>query len=127
MTKDIIVLSISLFVLIAMVGGLLTFVYAGWNKPNVRQFTMDQFRVIVGLPTAGLFSVLVVAIFQVSAGNINIKMFGLEFSGAGGPVVMWIFAFLSIATMIGTLWDTKRPPPGQQAQSTERSTPPDPR
>ena len=110
-----------------MFGSLVALLYAGWDHPNVRQFTMEQFRVIVGLPTAGLFAFLVVAIFQVQAGNINIKMFGLEFSGAGGPVIMWIFAFLSIATMIGTLWDGKSPVPGPQAQSSERAVPADKR
>ena len=123
MTRDKIVLAISYCVLTVVFGSLVALLYAGWDHPNVRQFTMEQFRVIVGLPTAGLFAFLVVAIFQVQAGNIVIKMFGVEFSGAGGPVIMWIFAFLAIATMIGTLWNGTIPGAALQAQISEHSIP----
>jgi EamA domain-containing membrane protein RarD len=65
---------IGFIVLLAIVLALLALLYVGWDKENVRQFVMDQFKVIVCLPAAGLFAFLVVAIFQVSAGQIQFKI-----------------------------------------------------
>jgi hypothetical protein len=95
---------IAIFIVLAFFVTIAILVITQWKNPDVRNFVMSQFPVIVCLPTAGLFAFLVIAIFQVGTGQIQFKAFGLEFSGAAGPVIMWVLAFLVIATMIRLLW-----------------------
>jgi hypothetical protein len=99
-----IALIVGFLILLAFVSFLVYLVVTQWNDPGVHQFVTDHFRVIVCLPSAGLFAFVIVAIFQVSAGQIQFSAFGFQFSGAAGPVIMWILAFLAIGMMIKALW-----------------------
>jgi hypothetical protein len=42
-------------------------------------------------------ALVVLVVLEISAGPIQFEGFGLTFSGAAGPVVFWILAFLAIA------------------------------
>src|SRR5262245_31328231 len=100
-------LIIGCIILFLFVVVLLSLVLTGWGSDYVRQFVMDHFRVIVCLPTAGLFAFFIVAIFQImtrAEETVRYKVFGLEFEGPGGPITMWILAFLAIAIPIGMFW-----------------------
>jgi hypothetical protein len=95
---------IGIFIVLAVFLALAALVVTQWDNPEVHTFVMDQFRVIVCLPAAGLFAFLIIAIFQVAVGQMQFKAFGIEFAGAAGPVIIWILAFLAIARMIERLW-----------------------
>ncbi len=94
------------FIALAFVLALAALVITQWQNPEVHQLVMEQFRVIVALPAAGLFAFLVVTAFQVGAGPIDVEIFGFKFKGAGGPAIMWVIAFLASAMMIQVLWKT---------------------
>src|ERR1700736_633800 len=83
-------------ILLAFFGGLLTLLITQWNNPAIRQIVTEQIRVFVLLPAAGLFSIVIVALFQATSGNIKFEILTVKFEGAAGPIVMWIFCFLSI-------------------------------
>ena len=64
---------------------------------DLRKIFLNHFIIIIGLPLAALFSFIIVILFVVDVeGFVTFKMFGLEFSGPGGPVILWAVAFLSI-------------------------------
>jgi len=56
------------------------------------------------LPFAALAALCLVIVLEINSGKVEIKGFGFEFKGAGGPLVMWIFCFLAIAGAIKMLW-----------------------
>ena len=61
----------------------------------------------VALPGAGVFALLVVAIFQITSGNIEFKIgspLNVELSGGAGPILMWIIAYFVIAFSMYLLW-----------------------
>jgi hypothetical protein len=58
----------------------------------------------IGLPLAALATMGVVVILEINSGNIKFKGLGFEFEGTSGPIVLWIFVFLSIAGAIKLLW-----------------------
>ena len=93
-------------VALAFLAALAGLVISEWNNPEVHQLVVDQFRVIVALPAAGLFAFLVISAFQVGAGPIEVDIFGLKFKGAGGPAIMWVIAFLACVMGIQLLWKT---------------------
>ncbi len=71
------------------------FFYIG--LPEMRHILHENWMVIYGLPTAGAITFSVVFIlFTGEEGLVQFKVFGLEFSGPGGPVVLWVFSFLSV-------------------------------
>jgi hypothetical protein len=83
---------------------LLAFVIGQWNNKNARQIVMDHLRATVGLPVAGVFSFLIVALFQSAVGQIQFQALGFQFSGASGPIIMWVFCFLAISGALRMLW-----------------------
>ena len=52
---------------------------------------------------ASLFIVLVCEVF--SRDKVKFKVLWLEFEGASGKVVLWVFCFLAITLAIYMLWD----------------------
>jgi hypothetical protein len=71
-----------------------------WND-----ITLEHLVCIVGLPWAAVASLVLVLILRTVAGNIELKVFGIEFRGASGPIIMWILCFLSIVLAITKTWD----------------------
>lgn len=65
---------------------------------------VERFPVIVALPTAAGISFLVVAYFRQVSGPVEFEAFGVKFKGRGGPAILWVVCFLSIAGAIKLLW-----------------------
>lgn len=81
-------------------GAVSTIYYEQW----VIQLAREHFAATVGLPFAALAALCLVIFLEITAGGVEIKGFGFEFKGAGGPIVMWISSFLAIAAAIKMLW-----------------------
>jgi hypothetical protein len=73
---------------------------AAWVIPMVQK----HFAAIVGLPFAALAALCLVILLELRSGPIRMKGMGFEFSGAGGPIIMWLFCFLAVASGIRLLW-----------------------
>jgi hypothetical protein len=89
---------------------LTVFIFApGFFKSD---FIFEHFAAIVGIPLAAIASFANVIYLERLYGNrydstdpsVHFKLFGLEFSGASGPIVMWALSFLSIILAIWLLW-----------------------
>ena len=80
-----------------------------WDNENFRRLLLDQFRVIVLIPVSALFSFVLISLFQTLSGNIEFDLLGLKFSGASGPVIMWVLSFSAIIWSIDKLWILKIP------------------
>ena len=78
------------------------FVTRGDEKWNTLFFS--QFKAIVGLPAAAAGAFIIVTLFRVSDGPIEMKGLGVEFKGASGPVILWILCFLAIVYAIHVTW-----------------------
>jgi hypothetical protein len=90
----------SAFGAVFLFGAVSTIYYEQW----VIQLAREHFAATVGLPFAALAALCLVILLEITAGSVEIKGFGFEFKGAGGPIVMWIFSFLAIAAAIKMLW-----------------------
>jgi hypothetical protein len=77
---------------------------------------------IIGLPCAVAASVVLVLLLRTVAGNIEVKLLGLEFKGAAGPIIMWIFCFLAITVAIAKTWDLKSTVQPSSMSSPQRSS-----
>ena len=60
----------------------------------------EHFAATAGLPLAMVAALVVVTLFRYQAGPIQFEVIGLKLSGAGGPIVMWVIVFLSMAFAI---------------------------
>jgi hypothetical protein len=45
-----------------------------------------------------------VSLLKVTSGPIEFEAIGFKFRGASGPIVLWVFCFLSIAVAFHLLW-----------------------
>jgi hypothetical protein len=76
------------------------------RDPDFYAVAVRHFPTVVGLPFAAIASLFIVTACRVVVGDkLNFKIFGLEFSGAGGPIALWVLCFLSMALAINTTWD----------------------
>src|SRR5271155_3998730 len=51
---------------------------------------LEHSPTMLGLPAAAIASLGLVLLLRTVAGPIKFKTLGLEFSGAAGPIIMWI-------------------------------------
>lgn len=80
-------------------------IYWTWQQEGwVKEVVQQHFPATVGLPLAALCAFLLVTVLQISAGKIEFEMLGFKFRGASGPIILWVIAFLSIASCIKLLW-----------------------
>ena len=93
-------------ILLIIVGILLVFVVQQWDNPEVHKLVMAHLQAAVGLPVAGVFAFLLVALFRTTEGRIRFEVVGLKFDGAAGPIIMWVLCFLAITVSIRMLWVT---------------------
>jgi hypothetical protein len=63
-----------------------------------------QFKAAVGVPLSALAALCLVFLFRVTSGAIEVKLLGLEFKGAAGPLIVWVIVFLAMIAGIQTLW-----------------------
>jgi hypothetical protein len=74
-------------------------------RDDVRLMMLSQHPgPFMALPGAGVFAFLVVAIFQIAHGNVEFKVGAFALTGAAGPILMWIVAYLAIAFSMYLLW-----------------------
>lgn len=69
-----------------------------------RKIVDEHVRAVVGVPMAAVSAFLVVFILESRAGTIEFEIFKVKFRGASGPVVLWVFTFLSFVLGIWLLW-----------------------
>ena len=80
----------------------------GIRRKEYYQISIKHFPTVVGLPMAAITSLFIVLVCDVIAGNtIKFKVWGLEFEGGSGQVILWVVVFLAIATAIKLLWEKK--------------------
>jgi hypothetical protein len=76
--------------------------------PPYRDRTMDyiltQPRMVIGVPFAGAMAAVVVLLLRTTEGPVEFEALGFKFRGASGPIVMWVFCFLSGVGAIRLLW-----------------------
>lgn len=70
---------------------------------TLAQLVESDPRLVLGVPWAGGASLVVILILRSSFGIAEFKMFGVEFKGASGPTVMWVFCFLAYALAMRVL------------------------
>jgi hypothetical protein len=75
-----------------------------FSAPWVIPMVQEHFPAIVGLPFAALAALCLVMLLELCSGPIRMKGLGFEFEGAGGPLVLWLFCFLAIASAIKLVW-----------------------
>ncbi|MEY6433036.1 hypothetical protein ABC977_11535 [Thioalkalicoccus limnaeus] len=63
-----------------------------------------HFAATIGLPLAAVAALFVVSIFEITTGKIEFEGLGFKFTGASGPVIMWVVCFLAISGAIALLW-----------------------
>jgi hypothetical protein len=95
---------VALVILASIIVALLVFVIGQWNNQEIRGIVVKNLQASVGLPVAGVFAFLVVALFRTTEGQIKFEALGLKFEGAAGPIIMWVFCFLAITISIRLLW-----------------------
>ena len=64
----------------------------------------NHMPVMLSLPVAGATSLIIVLFLGTVSGEIEFKMIGMEFKGASGPIVMWVFCYLAITLSIKLMW-----------------------
>ena len=65
----------------------------------------DHAAAMLGVPWAGGAAFIVVLLLRSSFGRIEYKILGMEFKGASGPIVLWVFCFLAEVLGIRLLWN----------------------
>ncbi|WP_370961978.1 hypothetical protein [Amycolatopsis sp. cg9] len=79
---------------------------ASWRQePWVRELLANHFPAIVGLPSAALASFLIIAAFEARFDRIKMRLGTfVEFTGAAGPIVLWILCFTAMSMGIKLVW-----------------------
>ena len=72
----------------------------GWISPLLN----EKPAVMLFVPLAALASFCNVLILKITDGPIEFEMIGMKFSGAAGPIIMWVISFLSMCLGIKMLW-----------------------
>ncbi len=66
----------------------------------------QRYAAMIQVPVnAGLAFGLICVLEIVSGEKMEFEALGVKFSGASGPVVLWVFAFLAITFATYLLWD----------------------
>ncbi|MET8995785.1 hypothetical protein [Amycolatopsis sp. Hca4] len=79
---------------------------ASWRRePWVMDLVDHHFPAIIGLPAAAVASFLIITAFESRFDKIKMKIGNLiEFSGASGPIVLWVLCFCAMASCIRIVW-----------------------
>jgi len=75
----------------------------GWITPLFK----THYVFFVGLPFAGFLAYFIVGTLENVRGNIEFEAVGIKFSGASGPIVLWVLVFLAIVIAIRLIWPLK--------------------
>jgi hypothetical protein len=86
---------------------MLLLLYQEWRNPELRNLVVERFPAVIGIPAAGVFSFLLVELFEKTAGTVKFEAFTIKFEGAAGPIIMWVFCLVTITMCIRALWPLK--------------------
>lgn len=82
--------------------------HLAWSMVTRSQWSVDLFQkhtaVSIALPICALTAYLLVTLLEIRSGPIRMKGWGLEFEGASGPIILWIFVFLAGTFGVWILW-----------------------
>jgi hypothetical protein len=88
------IVTLTLLLYGALLGGLAALV----GLDGVMCFQFMYFRGAVGIPSAIIASMGVIALFAASVGGeFKLKVWGLSFEGPSAPITMWVVCFLAIS------------------------------
>jgi hypothetical protein len=109
------------FGLTFLLGVLWTIRRGGW----LGDIAQRQYAALIGLPFAALAAFCVVVILEAGYGQITMDGLGFTFRGAAAPAIIWIFAFLAIASAIKLVWqkDDSGPPANLRSNQDKQSAP----
>ena len=79
-------------------------IYSFCNDEQWLEMGKEHSAASVGIPLAIVIAFLLVSILQVTSGKIEFQALGFKFSGASGPIIMWIACFLSMIVALRLLW-----------------------
>ena len=98
---------IGVIILVIFIAVLPVLAFTNWILVDVRSLLLQHSGPFVALPGAGVFALLVVAIFQITFGKIEFEVVGpptIKLTGGAGPILMWIIAYSVIAISMYFLW-----------------------
>jgi hypothetical protein len=102
---QIVAMSIAVIAALLMAASLLYSIYFIKKEfqfwPEILRY---HYAAIIGLPSAAIFSFILVVLLRQIDGPIIIEGFGFKFQGAAGQIVMWILCFLAMAAGIKICW-----------------------
>ncbi|MFE9727403.1 hypothetical protein ACFYQ5_28405 [Streptomyces sp. NPDC005794] len=77
-----------------------------WNQdPWIMELLEGHFAALVGLPSIALLAFILVVLLEARFDKIEMEFFGVvRFKGASGPIILWGFLFLLMATTLRFLW-----------------------
>lgn len=64
----------------------------------------QHFAATIGIPLSAVSAACIVIILESTSGPIRFEALGFKFSGASGPVVLWLFCFLAMILALKLLW-----------------------
>jgi hypothetical protein len=100
---------VNLIVAVVALGATAALIVVVWlNRYDavLTELVVKNFAAIVGLPFAFISAFVVVALLRQSDSAIEFKGLGVEFRGAAGEIILWLFCFLAITGAIKLLWRT---------------------
>lgn len=83
--------------------GLAWWLIADWNAGYLKNKLDEQFNVLTGIPASAAAALVLVIFLRTTEGPVEFDIFGLKFKGASGPIILWVFVFMSIITSIKML------------------------
>jgi hypothetical protein len=79
-----------------------------WGEPDpsnwLAKLTKIHYAALVGTPMSAVTAFCIVSLLKVTSGPIEFEAFGFRFRGASGPIVLWVFCFLSVVFAFHLLW-----------------------
>lgn len=71
---------------------------------NWIEIAKEHTAATLGIPLAGTASLFLVLVLQIISGQVEFKIFNIEFKGATSQAIIWIFSYLGIIFSIYLLW-----------------------
>jgi hypothetical protein len=82
--------------------------HIGWldssrARETSHEMLAEHFAAVVGVPAAALLSAVLMTILR-NLGPIQLEAAGIKFKGASGPIILWVFCFVTLALCVKLLW-----------------------
>lgn len=90
--------------MLAVAAFLAAVLYSGYMADMWKPIFEKQYVALVGIPGAVIVAIGLVQFFGGIHGPIEFTVGPAKFSGATGPVVLWIFSFLALIFGMKLLW-----------------------